>query len=676
MLSIPEDVTMLVGFNIKFDLLWELYLCNKELRAFFKRGGKIWDCQYVEYLIQAQSPDFHMAALEDVAESYGGTRKLDIVKELWESGKKTSEIPEDLLIDYLVGTEAEGRNGGDIRNTEICFLGQLPKVRELGMLPAVLARMDGLCATTEMEFNGLKIDVAEAGSRATELEQELEKLSAELDGYIPALPDELEFNWNSPVHVSSLLFGGTIKYQKRAPWIDPNTGTWARLKAYEPVQIGTYTSGRKKGEPKMQKREIEGPLKEKYQDFFTTLPGYTQPKPEWKTKNTDGAGRALYSTGEEVIEELGLRDIPFLKAMGKRQALVKDLGTYYVRYDPKKKQYAGMLTCVDPLTHLIHHKLNHTNTVTTRLSSSDPNLQNVSTGRKSQAKKMFVSRFGDDGEMTEADYSQLEVVIQGMLSGDPALCADLRNKIDFHCKRVSAKFGIPYTEALFLCKDDKAPEHKLWKDRRQGVKEFSFQRAYGAGAVAIAYTTGMSVEDVEALIAAEEIMYPGIIEFNATVEKIVQRSAKPFRDAMRGFRVFRRGQWQAPTGCLYSWRTWDAPAFLKKRGIEDSFSPPELKNYPVQGTGGEVVQMILGKLWRHFVSTDNYGGLALLVNTVHDCVWVDAHKSVRAQMHADLKRIMESVPQYMKELFGMDVQVPFPVEVECGPSMLELKHAA
>lgn len=677
MLSIPEDVTLLVGFNIKFDLLWELYLGNESLRAFFKRGGAVWDCQYAEYLIHGQQADFHMAALEDVAESYGGTRKLDMVKALWDEGKLTSEIPEDLLIDYLVGTAEEGRNGGDIRNTEICFLAQTRRVIELGMLPAVRARMDGLCATTEMEFNGLRIDVAEAARRATEIEGELQALNAELAGYIPALPEGLEFNWNSGTHVSCLLFGGTIKYEKKDTYLDPSTGVLARKKAFEQVPIGVFTSGRRKGETKYKNVEVPGELKQKLQNFYFELPGFTTGKPEWKTANTDGAGRATYSTSAEVIEELSVTtDVPFLKAMGKRQGLVKDLGTYYIRWDPKKKQYAGMLTCVDPATHLIHHKLNHTSTVTTRLSSSDPNLQNVSTGRKSQAKKMFVSRFGDEGEMTEADYSQLEVVIQGMLSGDVQLTKDLIAKIDFHCKRVAAKFGISYQDALFLCKDGSAPDHKMWKDRRQGVKEFSFQRAYGAGAAAIAYATGLAVEDVEALIASEELMYPGIIQFNAEVERAVQKSAKPFRDALRGYRSFRRGQWQAPTGCIYSWRTWDSPSFLKKRGIEDSFSPPELKNYPVQGTGGEVVQMILGKLWRHFVANDNYEGLAYLVNTVHDCVWVDNHLSISKQVHADIKRIMENVPVYMKEIYGMDVVVPFPVEVESGPNMLELKHAA
>lgn len=665
-------MTLLVGFNFKFDLLWEMQCNNPDLKAFFKRGGAIWCCQYAEYLIQAQNQDYHMPALEDVAVSYGGTTKLDLVKELWESGKLTSEIPEDLLIDYLVGTEEEERNGGDIRNTEIVFLGQVARAKELGMMKAIRLRMDGLCATTEMEFNGLRIDIDEARKRATELEKELADANTELQRYIPELPEGFEFNWNSRVHVSALIFGGTVTYERRANYVDPKTGELARAKAYENQAIGFYTSGKKKGEPKYQKVEVLGPLKERLTDFYFSFPGYTEPNPEWKTAQLDGAGKACYSTGSEVIEELEGREVPFLKALGKRNSIMKDLGTYYIRYDPAKKDYVGMLKCVDPATKLIHHKLNHTNTVTTRLSSSDPNLQNVSTGRKSQAKKMFVSRFGPDGEMGEADYSQLEVVIQGMLSKDPALCKDLRDKIDFHCKRVSAKFGISYEEALHLCKDEAAEDHVTWKNRRQGVKEFSFQRAYGAGANAIAYSTGMKVEDIEAMIEAEERMYPGVVEFNAKIEKAVQRSAKPFRDALRGYRMFRRGQWQAPTGCIYSWRTWDAPAFLKKRGINDSFSPPELKNYPVQGTGGEVVQIVLGKLWRHFVATDNYGGLALLVNTVHDCVWYDLHKSVRDRVHADVKRIMELVPEYLREAFGMDVTVPFPVEVEAGPSMLEL----
>jgi DNA polymerase I-like protein with 3'-5' exonuclease and polymerase domains len=99
-----------------------------------------------------------------------------------------------------------------------------------------------------------------------------------------------------------------------------------------------------------------------------------------------------------------------------------------------------------------------------------------------------------------------------------------------------------------------------------------------------------------------------------------------------------------------------------------------MKNYPVQGTGGEIVQIILGLLWRWFVKNDNFEGMAFLVNTVHDCVWVDAHKSVRQRVAKGMKIIMESVPQVLKRYFNIECPVPFPVEVECGPNMLDLKH--
>ena len=703
-IHIPHDVTLLVGHNIKFDLLYEW--TNPELRAFFKRGGRIWDTQYVEYLIEGARQEVHMLAMDKIAEKYGGRKKIDEVKALWEMGVKTSEIDPDLLIDYLVGTEAEDRNSGDIGNTEKIFLGQLEVAKKKSMITMIFARMDGLCATTEMEYNGLKIDVQEAGRRIKVMEAELADVEKELAQYIPALPEGLEFNWASGIHVSCLIYGGTIKYQHRAPYIDEKTGELARKKEFEdwPLFNGVaidpqdndvlslnsltasgdgnlvykgmyqdvYSSGKKKGQPRTKRVEVPGEVKEKTQDFFFELPGYTVPDKKWATALKDGAGQTVYSTDADTIEELGKRDIPFLKVLSKRQSLVKDLGTYYVKYDESKKEYKGMLTCVMRDTHLIHHNLHHTLTVTTRLSSSNPNLQNIPKESTSEVKKMFISRF-PGGKMLEADYSQLEVVVQGLLSLDKQLIEDLINKVDFHCKRVSAWKRISYEDAVYWCKDESAPDHKLWKKYRTDAKVFSFQRAYGAGAEKISATTGMAIEDVKELIEAEEILYSGIITFNDKVAKAVTDSAVAFRDPIRGFRTFRRGTWQAPTGTIYSWRSYDAPSYLVKRGIKDSFKPTELKNYPVQGTGGEIVQTQLGLLWRHFVANDNYGGRALLCNTVHDCVWIDSAAEVVEEVARDTKRILESVPETLERLYGMQVPVPFPVEVEIGDN-LYTKH--
>lgn len=693
-LPITDDVDVLVGHNIKFDLLhgWD----EKPLKKFFKRGGKVWCTQYAEYLIRGMQQKYHMASLNDLAKKYGGTQKIDEIKILWNKGVLTSQIEPSLLLDYLVGTTEEGRDAGDIGNTEKVYLSQIKIAEELNMLPMIWARMDGLCATTEMEYRGLKIDVKEAKRKTEILEKRLDELDHELIQYLPDMPPELEFNWGSVQHRSALIFGGAIKYSKVAKYKD-DSGEYARKRVVqqwplfngEPVnpdhctlskgcfehfgkKQDTYVSGKKKGAYKFKNVTTLGELKTKRQTFMFKFKGYTTPQEDWKLKQKDVLGNPFYQTSDEIIQALGNRDIPFLKLISERQSILKDLGTYYIKYD-EDKGYVGMLTAVHAGSNIIHHNLNHTSTVTGRLSSSNPNMQNIPKEGTSEVKKMFISRF-EDGVMLEIDYSQLEVVVQGMLTGDKNLCEDLRNKLDFHCKRVASKFGITYEEALFRCKDASYPEHALWKRHRNGVKEFSFQRAYGAGAAAIALSTGMSIDDVKILIEKEDEMYPGVGIFNNDVLQEVERSSKLFKDFARGGRMFRRGKWQCPTGTIYSWRSYDAPSYLQKKGIKDSFMPTELKNYPIQGTGGEVVQIVLGKLWRHFVANDNYNDTIYLCNTVHDCVWFDVSpRAPTKTAYKEIKDIMEAIPRYLKELYGMKVTVPFPVELEVGRNLYDKK---
>lgn len=743
-IDIPDDVDVIVAHNAKFELLYEKRFSPQSLRAFFKRGGRIHCTQYAYYLINAQAEWAQMVSLDSIIEEYGGRKKIDGVKALWDAGVLTSDIDPELLEDYLIGTEEEGRNSGDIGNTELVYLGQVKEMEDLGMTEAVKLRMDGLCATSEMEFNGLQIDLQRAAEDLDKLNQEFKEVEAELFQYVDDMPDGLTFNWGSGVHVSSLIFGGTIRYKKSATYKDENSPDgWARLRTTEkwPLFDGearephedwrpgkpseydgtvvytrvrmsdedkyvldtrcnghtliavrvqdTFKSGKKVGAAKFKNVKGWGEKKTKIQDFFHTLPGFTKPKDEWKLKTTYGRDQPIYGTGSEIIEILANRDIPFLKLMGRWQALTKEIGTYYARYDEKKRVHVGMLTCVDPADNRVHHSLNHVNTKTTRLSSNNPNLQNIPTGKKSNVKAMFISRFTEaycklhglpapktHGVVGEIDYSQLEVVVQGLLSGDKNLIRDLNDRIDFHCKRVALKNSVSYDFALFHCKNENAPDYKKWSEERGNCKSFSFERAYGAGATSISEKNGIPLEDVKAMISSEEAEYPGIVDFNNEVEAEVNETAEPFKDPERGWRTFRRGTWQAPTGTIYSWRSWDAQKWQREKGITDSFSPPELKNYPVQGTGGEIVQMVLGYLWRWFIKTDNFDGMAFLTNTVHDCVWVDMHPSVVDTVIPGMCKIMEAVPAMLKIHFDIECPVPFPVEAEVGPNMLDLHHYA
>ena len=705
-LTIPDDVDTYVAHNAKFELLYEKRFSKQAMHEFFKRGGKIWCTQYAEYLLNAQQQKYHMITLDKASVIYGGRVKTDGVKLLWEAGVQTSEIDRDLLRDYLIGTEEEKRNSGDIGNTELVYLGQVKAAKQLGMYKAIKVRMDGLCATSDMEFRGIKIDVDRARTDLKKRMVEYKEATEELSKYITGLPDGLEFNWNSNTHKSCIIFGGTVKYTKSAGYIDDN-GEPARYKAkeawplfdgeavhpnkcvkytedgmeyytYEGEEQDTYKSGKKIGEHKFKQVPVPGELKSKLQPFFYEFPGYTTPDPSWKSALTDGLGGPLYSTSSDTIERISNRGIPFLKTLGTVNRLTKEIGTYYIKVNPKNGEKSGMLTCVQPWNHMIHHKLNHTSTVTTRLSSSDPNLQNVTRADfdaelglyKSEVKAMFVSRFGDEGRMAELDYSQLEVVCQGLLSMDKNLIRDLNDNVDFHCKRVALKNNVDYAFALHVCKNEQHEDFAKWKKERTRCKIFSFQRAYGGGAALISEETGMDIEEVKSLIEAEDLEYPGVEKFNAKVAKEVNSNYVTFRDGERGYREFKRGTYQSITGTMYSFRSWDSPSFMRSKGILDSFKPTEMKNYPVQGVGGELVQMVLGQLWRWFVKNDFFGGKAFLVNTVHDCVWADCHIDVLDTVVAGMKKIMQAIPHF----FGIHCPVKFPVDAETGRNMLELSH--
>ncbi len=679
-LHIPDDVDVLVGHNIKFDLLYEYVSNYKNLQRFFQRGGTVWDTQYAHFLLNGMHEEVHMVSMDKIIEQYGGRKKIDGMKELWAEGIQTSDIDQDMVRDYLIGTEEEERNSGDIGNTELIYLGQLNDVDGDVQMNMIKMRMLGLLATTEMEYNGIKVDTQVARDDLKELRVKQAAANEALHEWVADIPEEVDFKWSSPVQKSCFIYGGTIRYKKQDTYLDEKTGELARLKATEKQPVLKdgepvfYLSGKRKGEQKFKNVAVQGELKRKYQDFFWPCDGFVDPKKLGITKGalTDGRDNPVYSVDSEAMEILATQDIPFLKDMTTKVSLDKEIGTYYLSKD-SNGNLKGMLTCVDPEDKVIHHSLNHTSTVTGRMSSSNPNAQNIPRGDKSKVKRMFVSRF-EGGMMGELDYSQLEVVVMGLLSRDPKLVADLNKKVDFHCVRVAARERVTYEEALLWCKDEDHPKYPVWSVYRTECKIFSFQRAYGAQAETIAASANMDVDTVKAMIEEEERMFPGVTAFHRKVEAEINATAEAFRDPTRGYKYYRRGYYQAETGTVYSWRSYDNPKFMQDRGMMDGFSLPAIQNYPTQGTGGEIMQMALGAIWRLFNKTENFNGQALLVNTVHDCLWLDMQPQVVDEVMGKVLNIMQKIPALLKHYYNIDSPVDFPADAEIGANMLELHH--
>lgn len=334
-----------------------------------------------------------------------------------------------------------------------------------------------------------------------------------------------------------------------------------------------------------------------------------------------------------------------------------------------------MLTLVDERSGCIHHSLNHTQTVTSRMSSSNPNGQNIPRKDNSRVKSVFTSRFGSDGRIVELDYSSLEVVIQAVLTKDPQMIADLLAGVDFHCKRLSAKIHRPYDEIVAIIADADHPEHKSMKLQRTKIKEFTFQRAYGASAYSVAASTGMDVAEVEDMIANENIEYKNVELFDKMLEAEINKTATPINKYLfvaGGKHEVMRGHWYSPTGTKFVWEQHETPEFLHKHGKFVGFSPTERKNYPVQGEGGHVVQAMLGVVYRWLLSKDHFGGMVKLINTVHDSVYLDMHKDFVEKVVPTIKAIMEAVPRKFKKDYGVDIPVPFPCEADVGNSMYDV----
>ena len=841
-----DEYDVIVGHNLKFDLLW--LWKDPELRRFLRRGGRVWDTMYAEYLLSGQRVRVGTGAgLNEVAVRYGGTRKLDAIKAMWDRGVDTADIDTNLLREYLEG---------DLRNTERIFRRQLEIAVANKQALVIEARMDIVPCTTEMEFNGLKMDRLEGKRQYDALRLVIAQQKAGLKKLIPPevpLLFHQHFNWASNQVLSALYYGGKAKVAEPSMLGTPLNVTAAvelcvlankfsgaaakkysipylksqglrtsgtkdnvqeRLKAfvskkatynfrvilcggfaenkpwlYEPLKPTSRnsethyteehysvpnTEGKDTGEINLESlcqggdgervlfisfdeaeleilsyferhnifhddrksffcRAVElykgGPYQKPIDctDFWTLLK-----KVVFTSINSEGNDVAqrevlqnlLYCIGSsvgtsydcfahevdkdvdtvvsfpgkleqyfsdrnerakflekaktekgnqsvniEVMEVFAAKGEAIAKLLLELRGNTKLLSTYY------EMDGTGMMSLLNDRDDCIHHELSLCHTTTSRMASANPNMQNVP--KTTELRNLFVSRFGEEGSMLEADYSQLEVVVMCALSKDPQMTQDLLNKVDFHCKRVTMmKPGLSYEEVLQKAKKEKIPE---FVELRQRAKIFSFQRQYGAGVTKLSESTGLSFDEVKSLIQNEESMYYKVKRFYDLVAHAVNSWNPSLQDGSRtetGNCAY-KGEFRVLTGTRFTFGEIERAAFANSRFSDTnlmSFLSTQLKNYPVQGFAGEIVQVMMGRLWRHFLETENYNNMAFLTNTVHDCVWVDCHKSVVHEVAGNVSRILNNVREVFNEKWPeLELEVSFGTETVVGKTMANMK---
>lgn len=732
---------ILVAHNAPFDVQWLLVHQRDRFMRFLESGGRVFCTAYAEYLLSNQQDTY--PSLDSTAPKYGGSHKVDGVKIMWEQGKLTSEIDPALLLEYLAGPD------GDVENTRKVFIGQMQELQERGMLDMALERMEGMLFVCLSMHSGLCIDPEVAEKQRREIEQELQALTEKFKA-LRNLPSEIEFKDTSDYCMSAWLYGGPIKYRVQDVWLEEDgTPKYEKREAYlladggavflEEVQgmsieeieakhgpLVRYRAGKNKGLPKVEKVASSTP-KLRWYERQLVLPGCVPlsklPKEvreefvqRFSGKRLLADGSPVLSTGADALQFLLARPEfsdetkELLQDLLRYAKLDKDLSTYYLKEeldeDGNVVKRSGMLQyCTEH--NIVYHQLNCTSTVTGRLSSKQPNLQNIPRGDTSDVKRMFVSRFNNavwlryamqhgiipqdlaqqcldalergepQGRLLEADYSNLEVVTLAALSKDEALCKALVQGIDMHCLRLSKKLGEPYEEVLKKCKDETHPEHKRYKKMRTDIKPMSFAYQYGASAQGIAFSTGCSVEEAQAFIDAEKALFPGVEEwYEREIFAKVEAGKKLYRemDEDGRWRVYARGVWQSPGGTCYEFREYPKTEWVDGQKISVmQFKPTQLRNYPIQGESGFFVQAVSGAIVRWLVQKRFFGGRVFCINQVHDAVYFDVHTSVLKEVASAVQYIMESLPQMMRRL-GYDLAVPFPAAVEVGLNLLEKEH--
>jgi DNA polymerase-1 len=320
-----------------------------------------------------------------------------------------------------------------------------------------------------------------------------------------------------------------------------------------------------------------------------------------------------YSTDVRVLTELAVEH-PIAHLILEYRSLAKLAGTY-IDTLPK---------LVNPSTGRIHTSFNQTVTATGRLSSSDPNLQNIPirTEMGRRIREAFVPRKGN--VLVDADYSQIELRIMAHLSGDPELVSAFREEADIHTRTAARIFGVG--------------EDEVTQDMRARAKTINFGVMYGQGPRALSQQLRIPFEEAREFIDEYFEKYPGIRDFIESMKEKARENG--YAETLMG-------------------RRRPLPEIESGDGRLRSFAERIAVNMPIQGTAADMIKIAMIDI----DSAVSAGGLgSRMVLQVHDELVFDVPL-------AEKDRMIELVRTRMEDAIELDV--PLKVEVGTGSDWLE-----
>lgn len=321
-----------------------------------------------------------------------------------------------------------------------------------------------------------------------------------------------------------------------------------------------------------------------------------------------------YATGEDVLQKLASKH-PIIN-------LILD----YRSFTKLKSTYLDALPAlINSRDGLIHTSYNQAVTATGRLSSNNPNLQNipVRTDNGKEIRKAFVPRSAEY-TLLAADYSQIELRIIAHLSGDKAMCEDFRLGHDIHAATAAKVYHLPLEEVS--------------KEQRRKAKAVNFGIIYGMSAFGLAERLGISRGEASDIIKMYFEEYAGIKEYMNS--SIVLARERGYAETILGRRRYLR----------------DINA---SNSVVRNFAERNAINAPIQGSSADMIKIAMSNIHKELEARNMRSKMIL---QVHDELVFDAH--------LDELELLKSIVED-KMVNAMPLSVPVIVEMNTGSNWLE-----
>jgi DNA polymerase I len=323
-----------------------------------------------------------------------------------------------------------------------------------------------------------------------------------------------------------------------------------------------------------------------------------------------------YSTDVEVLEALHDKH-PMIEKLLEYRQLLKIKSTYI----------DGMLNVINPNTGKIHSKLNQAGTTTGRLSSTDPNLQNIpiktENGRK--IRKVFIPS-SEDYVLVDADYSQIELRVLAHISGDEKFIDAFVKNEDIHTRTASEVFNVPLNEVTPLL--------------RNRAKAVNFGIVYGISDYGLSRDLKIPKKEAKVYIESYFSRYPNVKQYMDDV--VTHAKEKGFITTLLNRRRY-------------------VPEIQSKNAIQRGIGERIAMNTPIQGSAADIIKIAMISVYNELKKRKLKSKLIL---QVHDELLVEAHKS-------EVEEVKQIVKQSMED--AMDLKVPLTAEVSTGSNWYDAK---